>query len=206
MNNIFDTIPNKIPVIIVYDKETIEYATFLQQLISQNNNTEENNTDTASIQKVHIDATIWSTKVYEDNLPKLTSNTHIIFIGSSQVAKDHGRNVHFIYGKYGMYYGWLGKRAVLYIDSKKLFRKKEYDGFIALCNEYAKKLKKTNVNFENTLSTKERWIEVLCKSTDYWTPIVYRIIASKNRIIKDQQFRCLILLFYMNGLQKFLEE
>jgi len=205
MNSIFNATSNKIPLIIVYDKETVGYATFLQQLISQKNDVEVETAKTAGEQKNYIDATIWTTKVYEDNLSKLTSNTHVIFIGSSKTAKDHGRNIHFSYEKYGMHYGWLGKRAVLYVDTKKKFKKKEYEAFIALCNEYSKKLEKTNVSFANMLPSTKNRLRFLY-AFDLTMIFSTRAFISEVKRINDQQFRCLTLAFYMDGLQKFLEE
>ena len=205
MNSIFNATSNKIPLIIVYDKETVGYATFLQQLISQKNDVEVETAKTAGEQKNYIDATIWTTKVYEDNLSKLTSNTHVIFIGSSKTAKDHGRNIHFSYEKYGMHYGWLGKRAVLYVDTKKKFKKKEYEAFFALCNEYSKKLEKTNVSFANMLSSTKNRLHFLYVF-DFSVIFSTRAFMAEVKRINDQQYRCLTLVFYMEGLQKFLEE
>ena len=47
-----------------------------------------------------------------------------------------------------MRYGWLGKRAVMYVDNKML-KKDEYDMFLALCGNYQKKFEKATVNIVN---------------------------------------------------------
>lgn len=191
-------------LIIVYDNKTEEYATFLQQLISQNDDSCE---EVVGIKGGTVDATIWTTKVYEENLPKLTSNTHIIFIGSGKIAKDQGRNINFSFSKYGMNYGWLGKRAVLYVDTKKMLKKKEYDEFFALSKKYSEKFKKASVNFINSLPNAVKWIGVLCLPYFTWTIALYGLVSgsSNHKKIIDQQFRCLTMAFYMDGLQKFLE-
>lgn len=185
---------NKTSLIIVYDNKTEEYATFLQQLISQKNG--------------NIDASIWTLKVYEDSLPKLTSNTHVVFIGSNKVAKDHGRNISFSFNKYGMNYGWLGKRAVLYVDTKKMLKKKEYDAFFDFCTKYTENFKKANINFINNLPNAVKWIGLVCLPYYTWTIALYGLVSgsSNHKKIIDQQFRCLTMAFYMDELQKFLEE
>lgn len=195
---------NKVSLIIVYDNETEEYATFLQQLISQNDDSGEN---IVGVKDGTVDATIWMTKVYEDSLPTLTSNTHVIFIGSSKIAKEQGRNINFTFSKYGMNYGWLGKRAVLYVDKKKMMKKKEYDEFFTLCKKYSEDFKKASVNFINSLPNAVKWIGVFCLPYFTWVVPLYGLISGScnSKKIVDQQFRCLTLAFYMDGLRKFLE-
>ncbi|MBQ6831853.1 MAG: hypothetical protein IJO28_04375 [Oscillospiraceae bacterium] len=195
---------NKTSLIIVYDNKTEEYATFLQQLISQNDDSGEK---IVGVRDGTVDATIWTTKVYEDSLAKITSNTHIIYIGSSKIAKNQGKNISFTFSKYGMNYGWLGKRAVLYVDTKKMLKKKEYDEFFALCKKYSEKFKKASVNFINSLPNAVKWIGVLCLPYFTWTVALYGLVSgnSNHKKIIDQQFRCLTMAFYMDGLRKFLE-
>lgn len=194
----------KTSLIIVYDDKTEAYAAFLQQLISQNDDSGE---VIVGVKDSSVDATIWSTKVYEDNLSKLTSNTHVVFIGSSKIAKEQGKNITFRFSKHGMNYGWLGKRAVLYVDTKRMLKKKEYDEFFNLCKNYLEKFEKANVNLINTLPNAVKWIGVLCLPI-YTVPIaLYGLISGSknhNKII-DQQFRCLTMAFYMDGIRAFLE-
>ena len=104
----FNHEPNKTSLIIVCDDKTKEYASFLQQLISQNDDYDDT---IVGVKDGTVSAAIWSTKVYEDNLAELTSNSYVVFIGSSEISKEQGRNVKFSFCKYGMNYGWLGKRA-----------------------------------------------------------------------------------------------
>ncbi len=38
------------------------------------------------------------------------------FIGQTSVAKEQSKTIPEAFNKLGMHYGWLGKRAVLYVD------------------------------------------------------------------------------------------
>ena len=111
----FDSKNEKKELIIVCDESLMEYANYLMALISQNNDKDGT-----------VSAAIWPPKVYKDTLPKITSNTHILFIGSFKEAKEQRKNVNSKFNEYGMHFGWLGKRAVMYVDDKML-EKEEYD-------------------------------------------------------------------------------
>lgn len=89
-------------LMIVCDDKDMPHANYLMQLISQ---TEEN-----------LSAAIYTTKVYTNNLFQLSSKQHIVFIGNSHTVKEQRQMIHDQYCEYGMHYGWLGKRAVLYVD------------------------------------------------------------------------------------------
>jgi len=197
----FNGAPTKKSLIIVYDEKTKEYATFLQQLISQTDDAEEN---IVGIKDGSVDASLWSVKEYESSLAKLTSNTHIVFLGSNKVAKAQGKNINFSYSKHGMNFGWLGKRAVLYVD-KKVLKKKEYDDFFEYSKAFQNNLKKAKTNFINTLPEAVKWVGVFLPYV--YPAAIYGLISGgkAHKQIMDQQFRCLTLVFYTDGLQKFLE-
>ena len=44
------------------------------------------------------------------------STQHILFIGQTSAAKEQSKTIPDMFNKLGMHYGWLGKRAVLYVD------------------------------------------------------------------------------------------
>lgn len=198
----------KTSLIIVYDNKTEEYATFLQQLISQNDDSDE---EIVGVKDGSVDATIWTTKVYEESLPKLTSSTHVVFIGSGKIAKDQGRNINFSFSKYGMNYGWLGKRAVLYVDTKQILKKKEYDEFLTFCENSFKKFEKATLKATDTLPHAvaligAAFLPVALPVFGLITGGIVSLTALKNqKNIQDQQFRCLTMAFYMDGLKQFLE-
>ncbi len=205
----FDSKNEKKELIIVCDESLMEYANYLMALISQNNDKDGT-----------VSAAIWPPKVYKDTLPKITSNTHILFIGSFKEAKEQRKNVNSKFNEYGMHFGWLGKRAVMYVDDKML-KKDEYDQFLKFSKNYQKEFEKATVNIANKLlgavGLEAGVISAAISSAAIFSPIaagtaglafgVYGLISGTiaHKKIKDQQYRCLTMALYLDGLQKFLE-
>lgn len=201
----FDSKNEKKELIIVCDESLMEYANYLMALISQNNDKDGT-----------VSAAIWPPKVYKDTLPKITSNTHILFIGSFKEAKEQRKNVNSKFNEYGMHFGWLGKRAVMYVDDKML-EKEEYDHFLQFCRNYKEEFEKTTVNIANKLLGAVGLGAGVISSAAISSPIaagtaglafgVYGLISGTiaHKKIKDQQYRCLTMALYLDGLQKFLE-
>lgn len=201
----FDSKNEKKELIIVCDESLMEYANYLMALISQNNDKDGT-----------VSAAIWPPKVYKDTLPKITSNTHILFIGSFKEAKEQRKNVNFKFNKYGMHFGWLGKRAVMYVDDKML-KKDEYDHFLKFSKNYQEEFEKATVNIANKLLGAVVLGAEVISSAAIFSPIaagtaslafgvcglISGTIAHKK--INAQQYRCLTMALYLDGLQKFLE-
>lgn len=189
----FDSKNEKKELIIVCDESLMEYANYLMALISQNNDKDGT-----------VSAAIWPPKVYKDTLPKITSNTHILFIGSFKEAKEQRKNVNSKFNKYGMHFGWLGKRAVMYVDDKML-KKDEYDHFLQFCRNYKEEFEKATVNIVNSLPD---YMKVIGTFLPVIYPVaIYGLISGTiaHKKIKNQQYRCLTIALYLDGLQKFLE-
>ena len=197
----FGGISQKTELMIVCDEELMEYANYLVALVGQNDDGGERIVGTKD---GSVSAAIYTPKQYKDSLAKITSNTHILFIGSFKEAKEIGRNVVFKFNKYGMHYGWLGKRAVMYVDNDML-KKNEYDNFIEFSKSYQKEFEKASVNFVNTLPGAAKWIGVFLPVV--YPAAIYGLISGgkAHKKIKRQQYSCLTLVLYYDGLQKFLE-
>lgn len=191
----------KTELMIVCDEKLMEYANYLMALIGQNDDVEGK---TVGTKDGTVSAAIYTPKNYKDTLPKITSNTHILFIGSFKEAKEKGKNVNFSFNKYGMKYGWLGKRAVMYVEDDML-KKDEYDKFIQFSKSYQKEFEATTVNFVNSLPNAAKWVGVFLPVV--YPAAIYGLISGSkaHKKIKDQQYRCLTMALYLDGLQKFLE-
>jgi hypothetical protein len=197
----------KKPLIIVCDEKLMVYANYLIALIGQNDDADDG--EIVGTKDDTVSATIFTPKHYKDTLPTITSNTHILFIGSFKEAKEQGENVKFYFNKYGMKYGWLGKRAVMYVEDNML-KKDEYENFIKFSKEYQKEFEATTVNFAKGFPNAVKMMGV-------FLPIAYPLaifpeamyglmfVRKAHKKIKDQQYRCLTMALYLDGLQKFLE-
>ena len=82
----------KTELMIVCDEKLMEYANYLMALIGQNDDVDG---EVVGTKDGMVTAAIYTPKNYKDTLPKITSNTHILFIGSFKEAKEQGKNVDF---------------------------------------------------------------------------------------------------------------
>ena len=189
----------KTELIIVCDEKMMEYANYLMQLIGQADE------KVLGTKAGVVSAAIYTDKIYRDSLPKITANTRVLFIGNSNLVKEQSKNINCQFNKYGMHYGWLGKRAVMYVDNDML-KKDDYRKFISFSKDYQKEFEKVTVNFVNTLPSAVKWIGVFLPVV--YPAAIYGLISGSkaHKKVKDQQYRCLTIAWYMNGLQKFLEE
>ena len=104
---------NELPLIIVCDDKDMVYANYLIQLIGQKDDAGDS---IVGVEDDSVSAAIYTVKNYKDNLPQIPSTQHILFIGQTSVAKEQSKTIPDAFNKLGMHYGWLGKRAVLYLS------------------------------------------------------------------------------------------
>lgn len=191
----------KTSLTIVCEKKLTGYANLLMALIGQNDDDGEKIVGTKD---GSVSAAIWTPKEYKDNMAKISSDTHILFIGSFDEAKSNGKNIDYKFNKYGMHYGWRGKRAVMYVEDA-ILKKKDYNEFISFSKRYQSDFKNATVNFINTLPDAAKWVGVFLPVV--YPAAIYGLISGSkaHKKIRDQQYRCLTMVLYLEGLQKFLE-
>ena len=206
-------------LIIVCDEKTKIYGNYLTQLISSDDDTED---EVIGVKDGEVAATVWTEKQYLDNSVQMASTQHVIFIGNNKTTKEKRANMKEIFNKYGMKICTLGKQAVLYVDG--VVKKEEYDSFI----EYAKE---NNLNLEKKIKLKkevplkeleennnnDKKIEnilfsakkIANKVTNTVTNISIESMNNFNKLsnnagIEQQEYNCLVMEFYLRGLSNFL--
>ncbi|WP_017378528.1 hypothetical protein [Paenisporosarcina sp. TG-14] len=190
-------------LIIVCDSQTKVFANQLSQLISANDDTEN---EVIGSKDSSIVASVWEEKYYLDNEAKISSDQDIIFIGTSKSSKSVIPNITEKLNQYGIHYGWLGHKAVIYVEDK-LLKKDEYDNFNEFCRQQQKEFEeKVKLNNLNTKPTNIKEIVLLL---NYIYPItIFGIISNmkaKKKIMK-QQYNMAVYHFYMTALNTFLED
>jgi len=158
---------------------------------------------------------LWDEKVYEDSLSKITSDTEIIFIGETKAAKNIIPNIKFEYENTGMKYGWLGNRAVIYVE-KRLLSKEEFD---YLKTEYKTEDNPFQIFIDSTTTTELPGVANLAialpngaaKVFGFAKAMVLDAANSSSLILRSQEIRkiqydCVVKTFFTDGLAKFLEE
>lgn len=196
---------NELPLIIVCDDKDMVYANYLIQLIGQKDDAGDS---IVGIEDDSVSAAIYTTKNYKDNLPQIPSTQHILFIGQTGVAKEQSKTIPDMFNKLGMHYGWLGKRAVLYVDDTtsdwmKLKDKKEH------YTEFWQYSKERGMTHPDALAEYAK--KLSGGFVDKIMPVVVgapKMLIDHNKTvneIKAQQYRTLIKVFYEDGLRSFVE-
>ena len=219
-------------LIIVSNESDRKYATYLQQLISAFDDSDDKQVGTKD---GSVDAVVWDEKHYRDNLNCLNSTNHILFIGDNESAREARSNMNVKFYAVGMSYGWLGAQAYMLVDDGSL-NKDNYGEFKELCEKYGKTFKKElDLHFSHQrpsskTSKRSRMTPSPCFLflLAFLSPVLGvasaaaihgqaavniagQALAKAGDMLqaaeaKDQQYSLLTLILYMDGLTEFLGE
>lgn len=208
-------------LIIVCEEKCRQYGDYLAQLISLEDDTED---ETVGTKDGEVAAQVWLEKDYKANAAQLSSNQHILFIGQDKLMKEKSSHMNMEFAEFGMKYGWLGKQAVLSVE--KVVEADKYESFIAYAQNYQQ-------NIEQLIKSKDKQalktgaaagavgaagvvgaakagaLAVIAPAA--LVPIAgisAGVMAVKkftlNSKIKEQQYSCAVMKFYLDDLSKFL--
>lgn len=230
----FNGTPKKL--IIVGDKDTDVYCEYLSMLISVIDDITDENTDENKVVGIvdgSVDTAIWTNDIYRDNRAHTSSRQKFVFIGEKGSAKNIIPNINFEQSgteqnddlkediSLGIYYGWFGNKACIYIDdtldeNHELYRTTFRGKYEKLFEQYKEKIAGAA---QHKHSHKKKVL--LGAATLVFTPFslplvlgtVGASIAAKeykdNKLnkheIMDQAYRYAILKFYLEYLELFME-
>ena len=189
-------------LIIVCEEKCRSYGDYLAQLISLDDDTEES---IVGVKDGAVAAQVWSEKDYKSNAAQISSNQYILFIGNSKLIKEKSMNMNIKFDKYGMKYGWLGKQAMLSVE--KSVASDEYEDFVSFAKTYQSNIDtliKKNSFGKN--AAKVAGLGALFAVFGATVPvgvIAVKKLALTNKI-KEQQYSCSIMKFYLDDLSSFL--
>ena len=206
--------PNEVKTLrIVCSEDTMKYGTYLMQLISQRDDTEDNITGPKD---GSIDAVLWSEKEYEDNRVKLPARAHVLFVGRSKLIDNEAANMDIVFNKFGMRFYSLGTRAVMRVYDG--LSKKEYTDFENFCSEYGKSYSSV-LGLDKAAATAGAGIGVLAVLAGPvgWGAVAVAAAAGgviggltsrlhDKKEIKDQQYSFLTLYSYLELLSDFMKD
>ncbi len=228
----------KTKLIIVCDEKTEQYANYLRQLISTN---DDKDGEVKGVVDGSVEAAVWLDKEYIANKATISSSEHILFIGDNKVSKSETSSMVIKFNKFGMKYGWLGKRAMMQVEDEKLSQE-VYDDFINYCFGYEAEFKKivmkkplfmdiaeksglvkkgTGDEIEDKEMKKDgvnKTLKAVAGAVGVGASLAIPIIGipatgiyaansiQEHKKIKDQQYRALSVILYIDGLREFLEE
>lgn len=203
-----NTLQNQeLPMIIVADEKDMVYANYLIQLIGQKDDAGDS---IVGIEDDSLSAAIYTPKVYKDNLSQIPSSQHILFIGQTKEAKEQSKTIPDKFNKLGMHYGWLGKRAVLYVDDTT-------SDWLKLKDKKEKYTEFWNFSKDRGMTHRDALAEYAGKVGNWKTSVAAavnvglgagKVLVDRTKTInevKAQQYRTLIKVFYEDGLRSFVE-
>ena len=208
-------------LIIVCEEKCRQYGDYLAQLISLEDDKED---ETVGTKDGEVAAQVWLEKDYKANAAQLSSNQYILFIGQDKLIKEKSSHMNMGFAEFGMKYGWLGKQAVLSVE--KVVEADKYENFISYAQNYQQ-------NVEQLIKSKDK--KALKAGTAAGaagvagdvgvakagvlaviSPVALVPIAgigagvmavkkfTLNSKIKEQQYSCAVMKFYLDDLSKFL--
>ena len=242
-------------LIIVCDEKTEAYGNYLRQLISTN---DDKDGTVVGVEDGTVNAAVWLEKDYLANKAQISSNEHVLFIGDSKISKNEGKSMVVKFEKYGMKYGWLGTRAVMFVDNENL-GEDEYNQFFEFCRGYETEFEKIAINKPGLKEIVDKFNEEKKEEVDESDDVVgssgrggiadsdtktkkkafgalgaagaavagavcglgaiipavgvtaaYGVSTGLSNMqlhkkIRDQQYRALTIIMYIDGLREFLE-
>lgn len=206
-------------LIIVCDEKRKEYANYLSQLISMEDDTEE---ATVGVKDGSVQAQVWLEKDYKANSATISSTQHIVFIGNSKLLKEQRSHMKSEFSDFGMVYSKLGRRAAIYVDDVVSLDK--YDDFISFAQNYEKDITKLVTDKSKKADAAGVAVGAGAAGVALGGKAIAAIIAPvalapivglgvsiplAKRLklktkIKDQMYSCAIMKFYLEDLNKFL--
>lgn len=204
-------------IVVVCDAKSRKYGDYLAQLVSLSDDKENK---IVGIKDGSVAVRIWNEKEYESQSVTISSEQYLVFIGDSKFMRDKRLHMHTKFSKFGMNYAWLGKQSALYVD--RVVEQGEYFKFIDFAKEH-------EANIQNLIETKKHKKDqkdlIVCEKKKLIQKVVDPlqelkfnvenhakrgintvVKAMKQSQIKSQEYTCLILAFYLKGLNEFLTE
>ncbi len=199
-------------IIIVCEEKYRVFGDYLAQLISLEDDTEE---ATVGVKDGEVAAQVWLEKDYNANAAQLSSKQYILFIGHNKLIKEKSSHMTDVFSKYGMRYGWLGRQAFLTVD--KVITAKEYEDFLSFGLSYQANLEKLIEKKKEKTKT-QKGVEAGAKIAGIVaiaalggalaiTPITGISLFKElklNKKLKQQQYSCAVMKFYLDSLGEFL--
>lgn len=215
-------------LIIVTDEKSKPYANYLMALVSAK---DDKDGEVVGIADGTVEAVVWSEKAFADNEPTLSSNAHILFMGDTKLSKSQRGGLTIKFDDFGLKYGWLGKRAVMYVD-RTITNVDEYNHFYEFALNHQQNFSKAierkavdvivdseqveidEIDYEEMNSSKK--VGKIAPIATFAAAVVAPFEAAKEvskgvvslkerKVILQQQQSCLTMLFYLEALNEFLE-
>lgn len=189
-------------IIVCGDKDR-KYGNYLRQLICTN---DDKDGEVIGVEDGTVDVTVWSENEYKSNAPTISSSVYLLFIGENKVSKSEITSMPIVFNRFGMKYGWRGKRGMLIVD-KVLTNPDLINEFEIYTQEFESI---GQLNDDNTLNAERdaKLKKIAVIGSHVLLPGSGLAVKKKmeNDEMKNKQYYALTTTFYLEGLAEFLRQ
>ena len=199
-------INQKEKLLIVYEQKDELAYNYLRKLIETNDDNNETGEIVGSKDNT-ISVIGWTEKVYLDNIKKKAINGKVIYLDDVKGTDNIAPIIDVRFDRFGICYGFAGKKALISIDENKIKSKEDFDEM----KDYFESLSlenKTNQKSSNYpgSATKERLIAIALATVHpvLSIPFVFESIKTQKDL-RDRMFIYAINKFYLEELDAFMK-
>lgn len=206
-------------LLIVCSRKTKNYANFLRQLVGTNDDADD---VVLGTRDGSIHAAVCTEKEFPTVSSALPGDTYVLFVGSMGVGEEEPPQLDVRFEKFGMKYGWTGKKAFLLVE-RSLADTGEYTQFMEMYKTHHDSAKRILDLWKNDAEAnpgvkKTVALSSLAMVDMFFEPEDPRAVADRDgkeyshrdrtdsSSILDRQYKALTLMFYLDGMKDFMEQ
>ncbi len=190
-------------LVIVCGEHEKKYGNYLRQLICTNDDKEG---ETIGVEDGTVDVAVWSEEEYKSNSPTISSSVYLLFIGENKASKSEVVSMPIVFNRFGMKYGWRGKRGMLIVD--KVLTNAELINEFNIFTQQFESI--GQIDDENTLNAERdaKLKKIAIIGSHVLLPGSGFAVKKKMQMdeMKNKQYYALTTTFYLEGIQEFLKQ
>lgn len=190
-------------LIVVYKEKDEMAVNQLRKLLDSKDDTEDG---VVGVQDRTVKVVAWTEKVWLQNKASGKLDSKVLLIDDIKGAKSLLPIIEVKYSKHGITYGWAGNQAIISIEEKALFKKEDYEAFLADLKEIADRIgaeygKKVAEDAAKLL--KEVWLTAIPLVGNFFSG---KLMGDALKQVREQMVMFAVTHIYLNHLDKFMKE
>lgn len=190
-------------LIVVYKEKDEMAVNQLRKLLDTKDDTEDG---VVGVQDRTVKVVAWTEKVWLQNKASGKLDSKVLLIDDIKGAKSLLPIIEVKYSKHGITYGWAGNQAIISIEEKALFKKEDYEAFLADLKEIADKIgaeygKKIAEDAAKLL--KEVWLTAIPLVGNFFSG---KLMGDALKQVREQMLMFAVTHIYLNHLDSFVKE
>ena len=190
-------------LIVVYKEKDEMAVNQLRKLLDTKDDTEDG---VVGVQDRTVKVVAWTEKVWLQNKASGKLDSKVLLIDDIKGAKSLLPIIEVKYSKHGITYGWAGNQAIISIEEKALFKKEDYEAFLAdlkeiadkIGAEYGKKIAEDAVKL-----LKEVWLTAIPLVGNFFSG---KLMGDALKQVREQMLMFAVTHIYLNHLDSFVKE